>query len=258
MYDDDSVEHFSVLLGDFNCTLDKKLDRVPSHQNNDFGTTELKNLLLRYELDDVWRSRFPDTKRYTFQRGNSNDFIFYSKSLNKSEDSKKSDDFKRKSQQHISGRTKQCKDAEYSVDKSESKSTQIDSTTTNNKQEAMQGGSVSKRHNSTVPFAIQTRRKSKLFRHISPFTRKHRFSFMFFLITILFCISYLPRIALMIIESAIANFWDNLTDEEYVISLCFYRGHLLNTVVNPVIYLVFDTDFRSSCKNCVVEINEII
>ena len=58
---------------------------MPSHQNNDVGTIELKNLLLRYELDDIWRSRFPDTKRYTFQRGNSKsriDFIFCSKSLN--------------------------------------------------------------------------------------------------------------------------------------------------------------------------------
>ncbi|CAC5418333.1 E3.1.11.2 [Mytilus coruscus] len=42
MYDDDSVEHYTVLLGDFNCTLDKKLDRLPSHQYNDVGTTELK------------------------------------------------------------------------------------------------------------------------------------------------------------------------------------------------------------------------
>ncbi|XP_076084484.1 uncharacterized protein LOC143055236 [Mytilus galloprovincialis] len=156
-------------------------------------------------------------------------------------------------EQHNSGNTIQTEisnitDDDYSVDKFEPNTTQIDSTTINNQQGTMQGGPVIKRKNSTVPFVIQTRRKSKFFRNVSRFTHKHRFSVMFFLITILFCISYLPRIALMIIESVIANFWDNLTDPEYVIALCFYRGHLLNTVVNPIIYLIFDTDFRSSCQ----------
>ncbi|XP_052086565.1 growth hormone secretagogue receptor type 1-like [Mytilus californianus] len=114
-----------------------------------------------------------------------------------------------------------------------------------NQQENTNGGSDIKGH---ISSAIQTGHQSKFVRIICLITRKHRFSIMFFLITILSCISYLPRIALMIIESAIASFWDNLTDTEYVIALCVYRGHLLNTVVNPVIYLVFDTVFRSSCQ----------
>ena len=156
-------------------------------------------------------------------------------------------------EQHSSGNTIQTEssnvtDADYSVDKSESNTTYIDSTTTNNQQQNMQGGPAIKGNNSNVPSAIQTGQKSQFGRIICLITRKHRFSVMFFLITILFCISFLPRIALMITESAISNFWDNLTDVNYVIALCVYRGHLLNTIVNPVIYLFFDTDFRSSCQ----------
>ncbi|CAC5377608.1 CCKAR [Mytilus coruscus] len=130
----------------------------------------------------------------------------------------------------------------------ESYSTNMDSTTTSNQQQTIKGEPTNKEHKSTVPPAIHTRRKSKTVRILCRIMHKHRFVIMCFLITVLFCISYLPRIALMITGSVIANFWDKLTDAEYVICLCFYRGYLFNTIVNPVIYLVFDTDFRSSCK----------
>ncbi|CAG2211122.1 CCKAR [Mytilus edulis] len=139
-------------------------------------------------------------------------------------------------------------DADYSVDKTDSNSKEMTSKTSNNQEKVTNGGSDTRRQITAIPSAIQSRRKSKFGGNFCLITRKHRFSVMFFLITVLYCISYLPRIALMIIESAKANFWDNLTDVDYVIALCVYRGHLLNTVVNPVIYLMFDTDFRSSCK----------
>ncbi|XP_052085850.1 alpha-2 adrenergic receptor-like [Mytilus californianus] len=157
------------------------------------------------------------------------------------------------SAQHSSGNTIQTDisnstKADVSVDKTDSNSTKMTSTTKINQQEDTNGGSDTEGQISTVPSAIETRRESKYVRIVSLIMHKHRFSLMFLLITIIFCISYLPRIALMIIESTIANFWDNLTDTEYVIAISFYRGHLLNTVVNPFIYLVFDTDFRSSCQ----------
>ncbi|VDI69092.1 Hypothetical predicted protein [Mytilus galloprovincialis] len=130
----------------------------------------------------------------------------------------------------------------------ESYSTNLDSTTTSNQQQTNEGERTIKENKSTVPAEIRTRRKSTTVQILCRIMHKHRFFIMFFLIAILSCISYLPRFALMIAGSVISNFWDELTDEEYFIALCFYRGYLLNTAVNPVIYLIFDTDFRSSCK----------
>ncbi|CAC5414021.1 unnamed protein product [Mytilus coruscus] len=126
----------------------------------------------------------------------------------------------------VSGSSK-CGDAKYYVDKSESCNTDIE-WTRYQKEETIRTSKLTR-----IPF------RSK---------RKQRFSIMFFIITLLFCISFFPRIALMIVESVISNFWDNLSDSEYVIVLSFYRGYLLNYIVNPLIYIIFDTVFRTSCK----------
>ncbi|CAC5412131.1 E3.1.11.2 [Mytilus coruscus] len=63
LYADDSTDHYNVFLGDFNCALDRRLDRAPSHQNEDTGLKELKSLLLKFDLDDIWRSKFPKNRR---------------------------------------------------------------------------------------------------------------------------------------------------------------------------------------------------
>ncbi|CAC5387703.1 unnamed protein product [Mytilus coruscus] len=83
-FTDDSVDHYNILVGDFNCTLDKTIDRNPSHSRDDIGTKELLFLLSQYDLTDIWRDRYRNDKRYTFQRGNSKlriDYIFCDKSL---------------------------------------------------------------------------------------------------------------------------------------------------------------------------------
>ncbi|XP_063407319.1 5-hydroxytryptamine receptor 1D-like [Mytilus trossulus] len=148
--------------------------------------------------------------------------------------------------QHGLGNTNNTDGSTYTD--AESYSTNMDSTTTSNQQQTNEGKPTIKENKPTVPAGIRIRWKSKTFRILCRIMHKHRFFIMFFLIAILSCISYLPRFALMITGSVISNFWYELTDVEYFIALCFYRGYLLNTAVNPVIYLVFDTDFRSSCK----------
>ncbi|CAC5367126.1 E3.1.11.2 [Mytilus coruscus] len=40
-FTDDSVDHYNILVGDFNCTLDKTIDRNPSHSRDDIGTKKL-------------------------------------------------------------------------------------------------------------------------------------------------------------------------------------------------------------------------
>ncbi|CAC5422680.1 E3.1.11.2 [Mytilus coruscus] len=37
-FTDDSVDHYNILVGDFNCTLDKINDRNPSYTRDDIGT----------------------------------------------------------------------------------------------------------------------------------------------------------------------------------------------------------------------------
>ena len=81
---DDSVEHYYIHLGDFNCAMEKRIDRSPSHQNDDLGVIELKQLLLRFDLEDTWRKQNPTSRKFTFQRNNTKsriDYIFSSKSL---------------------------------------------------------------------------------------------------------------------------------------------------------------------------------
>ena len=75
----------NIVLGDFNCTLLKSLDRKPIPNRDDIGSTELKKYIERNDLIDVWRARNPNSKCFTFGRVNSHsriDFIFISSELN--------------------------------------------------------------------------------------------------------------------------------------------------------------------------------
>ena len=81
---DDSSQHYEIILGDFNCVLDKKLDRCPPHRTEDNGLNEFKLLMHRHDLFDIWRKYNPKTKRFSFHRGNAKsriDYIICSNSL---------------------------------------------------------------------------------------------------------------------------------------------------------------------------------
>lgn len=78
--------------------------------------------------------------------------------------------------------------------------------------------------------------------------RKHKITLMFLLITATVILSFIPRLALMVVEVVDMGFWDDLSDAEYLICLCFYRLYLLNNVTNPIIYYVFDTAFTKGLK----------
>ena len=83
-HEDDSIYHYNNVLGDFNCILDKKIDRYPNRRTDDIGKIELQNLITRYDLYDAWRKIHPNKKRYSFQRGNAKsriDFILCSNGL---------------------------------------------------------------------------------------------------------------------------------------------------------------------------------
>ena len=76
-HNDDSLQHYEIILGDFHCVLDKQLDACPPHRTDDNGLNEFKLLIHRHDLFDVWRNNNPKTKRFTFQNGNTKSRIDY-------------------------------------------------------------------------------------------------------------------------------------------------------------------------------------
>ena len=74
-YLDESYCH--IIAGDFNCVLNSLLDRRPASSNRDQGSSELTNLMLVYNLIDIFRKRFETKQSFTFSRGLSKSRIDY-------------------------------------------------------------------------------------------------------------------------------------------------------------------------------------
>ena len=78
------TEKMHILTGDFNCVLDKEIDRYPSRNYDDTGGKELKTIMTKNNLINIWREKNPSVKKYTFRRGNSKsriDLILISEEL---------------------------------------------------------------------------------------------------------------------------------------------------------------------------------
>lgn len=73
-------------------------------------------------------------------------------------------------------------------------------------------------------------------------TRK--ITLMMMTITIVFILTYLPFIALSIVDVINEEFWDDLTANETVLYDLLLRLYLLNNVANPLIYSFWDNRFR--------------
>ena len=61
----------SIIIGDFNCTVDNTCDRKPEQNKSDIGLEELANLIQNNNLEDIWRSHYDKNKKFTFKRGQS-------------------------------------------------------------------------------------------------------------------------------------------------------------------------------------------
>ena len=58
-----------ILRGDFNLVMDTSMDRRNSERNNVNALQVLKELMDRTSLCDIWRALHPQTRRYTWHRG---------------------------------------------------------------------------------------------------------------------------------------------------------------------------------------------
>jgi hypothetical protein len=57
--DESLTEKTHILTGDFNCVLDKEIDRYPSRNYDDTGGKELKTIMTKNNLIDIWREKNP-------------------------------------------------------------------------------------------------------------------------------------------------------------------------------------------------------
>ena len=75
-----------------------------------------------------------------------------------------------------------------------------------------------------------------------------RITRVFLVITIAFGISFIPTIAMMVLESTNVNFWFTLSDQEYVGIMFLYTFYIFNNFINPFIYGFMDEKFRFELK----------
>ena len=90
---------------------------------------------------------------------------------------------------------------------------------------------------------------STIIRHTNPDRAKkekntRKITLMMMTITIVFIVTYLPFIAMSIIDSLIEDFWEDLYTHESVLYDLLLRLYLLNNVANPLIYGFWDDRFR--------------
>ena len=72
------LREYNLVGGDYNCTQMSRIDRFRcSSKSNDGGQSELKELMSKKNLEDIYRRRNPNTKSYTWCRGNKKSRIDY-------------------------------------------------------------------------------------------------------------------------------------------------------------------------------------
>lgn len=79
--------------------------------------------------------------------------------------------------------------------------------------------------------------------------RARKTAFLMFVITLGFILSFLPHLLLMLVRQIKGDFVDDMSDTNRAVYKFFLRSYFLNSAINPVIYSVCDTRFKSACAN---------
>ena len=58
----------TVIGGDYNCTLNSQLDRKNCTASRDIGQIDLYRMMQQNDLEDVWRRRFPEDFKFSWNR----------------------------------------------------------------------------------------------------------------------------------------------------------------------------------------------
>lgn len=78
--------------------------------------------------------------------------------------------------------------------------------------------------------------------------RKFKISILFMCITLVFILTFAPRLVIMISEATNKDYWNGLSDNQIRVSLFFYRFYIVNNIVNPFLYAAFDSRFKQGIK----------
>ncbi|CAC5403676.1 unnamed protein product [Mytilus coruscus] len=93
--------------------------------------------------------------------------------------------------------------------------------------------------------SIETRIGKNRKTPIRLFFKQHRYTIIFITITITFFITYLPRVTLMLLETIHTDFWIKFQGKPSLQILIFLnRLHIINCIVNPLLYGIFDEKFK--------------
>lgn len=80
---------------------------------------------------------------------------------------------------------------------------------------------------------------------INLFFRQHRYTVLFITITIVFFVTFLPRAILLLLETIHEDFWTKYNGKILQLLIFLNRLHIVNSVVNPLLYGIFDEKFKS-------------
>lgn len=96
------------------------------------------------------------------------------------------------------------------------------------------------------------RKKKKRLKQTKFIQRKRarflRFTWMFVLMSGVYCLTILPRVIVRVLEMAIDKFWFILEQNSFVALTFLARTYIISFIVNPLIYGFFDNMFRKKCK----------
>lgn len=92
-------------------------------------------------------------------------------------------------------------------------------------------------------------------KYITPKSRKiknrqltNKITMMFLVITIMFLMSYVPKVILLIIEGISPYFWEQLSNTQRPGIIFLYHLFIFNNIVNPFVYAFMDLKFRNNSK----------
>lgn len=104
---------------------------------------------------------------------------------------------------------------------------------------------------------FQPNRSGSKERSTRSFFKQHRYTLIFILISVTFVLSCTPRAVLMVIETINWDFWISFNDRStYQLMLFLNRLHIINSVINPILYGIFDEAFKLQliklfkCEKC--------
>ncbi|XP_052059620.1 cholecystokinin receptor-like [Mytilus californianus] len=94
-------------------------------------------------------------------------------------------------------------------------------------------------HQTTLSELVGSKRRQKNNRRIT-----HKLTIMFFVITLVFLFSYLPKVMLLLVEGLNIDFWEKVSNTERPGFMFIYDMFIINNIVNPFIYAFMDIKFR--------------